>query len=63
VWLMYWLVPIPAICVVPLRVLWDAVLRSAASSAASVILPGGALLLGFCCARLQGDKNPYFHST
>jgi hypothetical protein len=58
VWMMYWLVPIPAICVVPLRVLWDDVLRSPTSYAASIILPVSALFLGFCGARTPGDQNP-----
>jgi hypothetical protein len=60
VWLMYWLVPIPVTCVVPLQVLWEDVLRSPTSYAASIILPAAALVLGFCGARTPGDQNPYF---
>jgi hypothetical protein len=58
VWVLYWLVPIPALCVVPLRVVWDAILLAATSNVASIILPGCALFLGFCRARDFQDQNP-----
>jgi hypothetical protein len=58
VWVIYWFVPMPSTCVVPLRVLWDDFLRSPTSYVAGFILPACALFLGFRRARDLKDHAP-----